>query len=229
VGNLWVPNSLSDLTWRQNRFAHNPTTFPYQVDLTRIYPYDGTTSLASPLGPLLQERQGEDIMLRNALAFDVRVYDPQAPLRLNNSIVVAPGDPGWSAGTAPTDNPVGAFVDLNYNGAPLVNASGLPSWFAGPSQNVSASTSLFTAQWDTWPFAYEQDGIDQDDGGSGQIDEGINGFDDNSNTLVDEPAEYETQPPYIAPMRGVLVRVRGYEPFSSQVRDVTVVENFAGK
>lgn len=227
VGDFWVPNSLSDLTWRQNRFAHDPTTFPYQVDLSRIYPYNSTST--SVLGPVLGSppmftRQGEDIMLRNALAFDVRVYDPQAPLRVNNAIVVSPGDPGWALGTVPTDAPVGAFVDLNYNG----NFNGVGnSWFAGPSQNVSTSASLFTAHWDTWPFAYEQDGIDQD--GDSLVDEGINGFDDNSNALVDEPAEYETQPPYIAPMRGVLVRLRGYEPYSRQVRDVTVVENFVGK
>jgi prepilin-type N-terminal cleavage/methylation domain-containing protein len=221
VGNFWVPNSLADLTWRQNRFAHS-STFPYQVDLTRIYPYDGTTSLTSPLGPLLLERQGEDIMLRNALAFDVRVFDPQAPLRLSNTIVVGPGDPGWASGTAPTDAPVGAFVDLNYAGAAVGN-----SWFSNLSQNVTGSTRLFDAQWDTWPFAYEQDGIDQD--GDSLIDEGVNGFDDNNNNVIDEPSECETQPPYIAPVRGVMVRLRGYEPFSRQVRDVTIVENFSGK
>jgi prepilin-type N-terminal cleavage/methylation domain-containing protein len=220
---FWVPNSLADLTWRQNRFAHDPVNFPYQVDLTRIYPYDGTTTLASPLGPLLLERQGEDIMLRNALAFDVRVYDPQAPIRLNTGVLVAPGDPGWASGTAPTDNPVGAFVDLNYAAGPVGN-----SWFAGPSQNVSgAGARLFDAQWDTWPFAYEQDGIDQD--GDTLIDEGVNGFDDNNNNVIDENSEHETQPPYLGPVRGVLVRLRGYEPFSRQVRDVTVVENFSGR
>ena len=224
VGNMWVANSLADLTWRQNRFAHQ-TNFPHQVDVSRIRPYSGDTSLVSPLGPLTLERRGQDIMLRNALAFDVRVYDPQAPLQItSDGIVVAPGDPGWSTSGSPTaDGAVGAFVDLNYAGAWIGN-----SWFSGPSQNVSRSGArLFDGHWDTWPFAYEQDGIDQD--GNGTIDEGTNGFDDDNDGIIDNPEEYETAPPYNAPLRGVLVRVRGYEPFSRQVRDVSMVENFTGK
>jgi prepilin-type N-terminal cleavage/methylation domain-containing protein len=226
TGSFWVPNSLSDLTWRQNRFAHDPSTFPYQVDVTRIRPYNGTSSLASPLGPLLLERQGEDIMLRNALAFDVRAYDPQAPLRLSSGVAVSPGAPGWASGSATSDNAVGAFVDLNYlsYGGTLTSNS----WFSNVSQNVSGSGArLFNAHWDTWPFAYEQDANDQD--GDGTIDEGVNGFDDNGNGVIDDPGEYETQPPYISPMRGVMVRLRAYEPYSRQVRDVSVVENFSGK
>lgn len=225
VNSEWVPNSLADLTWRQNRFAHQ-SGFPHLVNVGRIRPFNRSTSEASPLGPLTGFREGEDIMLRNALAFDVRVYDPQAPLRFNaaSQIVMAPGDPGWtSGGAAPADNAVGAFVDLNYAGSWIGN-----SWFSGPSQNVSGSGArLFDANWDTWPFGYEQDGVNQN--GGSLVDEGTNGYDDNNNTIVDDLAEYETAPPYNAPLRGILVRVRAYEPFSRQVRDVSMVENFTGK
>jgi hypothetical protein len=78
-------------------------------------------------------RQGDDVILANVLAFDVRAFDPSATLRADNADptgqgtpgnltddaqgVVQPGDPGWDA--AVTNNyPVvgaGAYVDLFFS------------------------------------------------------------------------------------------------------------------
>ncbi|TSA02782.1 MAG: hypothetical protein D4R77_12130, partial [Planctomycetaceae bacterium] len=58
------------------------------------------------------------------------------------------------------------------------------------------------------------------------VDQGTDGFDNNSNNLVDEAAERETSPPYPVPLRGIEIRIRCYEPSSRQVRQVTVRHTF---
>jgi len=83
------------------------------------------------LAPLGAERRGDDVMLTDALAFDLRVYDPGAPMygyypngdqTLPADQIVEPIDPAWAAAfTAdvpgwldPTevDDPLGAVGDL---------------------------------------------------------------------------------------------------------------------
>ena len=130
-----VANSLSDLTKRENRFGHrsaangfpNPNAFPHWLDLTGIYPVDlGVISLSPlrPLGPPFDtgtpSRQGEDVMLTNVLGWDVRAYDPTAPLYdMGDGTIVAPGDPGWptahaNSGGGANIAGLGAYVDLGY-------------------------------------------------------------------------------------------------------------------
>lgn len=83
-------------------------------------------------------RAGQDLMMSQALAFDVQVYDPEAPLfavkadgsvvttnDVNNNNVganadltpITPADAGWRAGPASSNAAVlrqGAYVDLGY-------------------------------------------------------------------------------------------------------------------
>ena len=90
-GNFFLlPNSLSDLTRRENRYWRHRTAapftvnpFPHALQTSGTAAFDGTT------------REGEDLMLTNVLAFDVRVFDPAAPIHAVNGIAVAPGDPGY--------------------------------------------------------------------------------------------------------------------------------------
>jgi len=173
-------------------------------------------------------RTGDDIVLRNVVAFDVRAYDPQAPIRQNSQgkVAVAPGDPGWALAPA-TNLALGAYVDLNYSSKE--NAGADPgSWFSGPPQNPSASHTYPNGIydiWDTWPLHYEYDGVDQD--GDGVNDQGTNGLDNGgNNAAVDDPGERETQPPYGRPLRGVQVTIRIYEPDTRQIRQATVIQNF---
>lgn len=140
----YAANSLADLTRRQNRFMHVPGAvagrFPNHLELL---PHKaGNTSLnrADPSNAYSQfrwvlgdVRKGEDVVLSNLLAFDVRVYDPTAPLHADNSDIVPddsdvtddatttiqPGDFGYNtAARNRTLYPIvgyGAYVDLNYN------------------------------------------------------------------------------------------------------------------
>ncbi len=249
--NTLIPNTLGDLTKRENRFAHygdlgstNYGQFPFIVNTTMlpqlpfvVLPATPTrtlfTNTAFPtdrpdanafLAPLSGTRLGEDVLLTNVIAFDVRVWDPQAPIGDNSGIAVAPGDPGWNTGL--TQIATGAYVDLGYN-------STVPSMLGriNPHQKVPTQFGTNTTNnrvWDTWSLHYENDGIDND--GDTFIDLGTNGLDDApTNGLIDDPSEWDTQPPYTVPLRGIQITVRVYEPSSQQVREAVIVQNFSAK
>jgi hypothetical protein len=55
------------------------------------------------------------------------------------------------------------------------------------------------------------------------------GFDDGPSPGqygVDSAADRLTSPPYPAPLRGVQIKIRVYEPSTRQVREITVTESF---
>ena len=226
----YFANSLADLTRRENRFLHvgvgelaRATFFPNPLDLN---PNFGGNSLLARndvgnnfsqfrwiLGqlpgnpPPLPSRRGEDVILSNVLAFDVRVFDATAALRYDNAAATVanpgpatgtlqPGDPGYKYAV---DNNyaiagAGAYVDLWYNRyvVPVVPANS-SSTFSGPplakSQLLAAGPPP-GAVYCTWAASYERDGLNQDwaaDGLmppaatailTGPFDEGTDGLDD---------------------------------------------------
>jgi hypothetical protein len=94
-----------------------------------------------------------------------------------------------------------------------------------PSSNSSWIPAA--AIYDTGSWAYEHDGIDQDS--NGIVDQGTNGVDDNSDGLVDDPGELEAPPPYTAPLRGIQVKIRCFDPDSKQIREVTIIQEFVSE
>ena len=191
-GAFAVPNTLADLTKRENRlFLWSGTgqlrsgTFPYAVVT------DATSRL--PLAATFDDtdRVWEDVLLTNVISFDVRVFDPQ------------------STPTPPDDG----YVQLSGSTAS-----------ANTLLRAADPRSRLSATYDTWSLHYEFNGLDDD--GDGLIDEGTDGIDDNGNGVPDDPAEYETSPPYPVPLRGIEVRIRCYEPASRQVRQMTVRHSF---
>ena len=217
-----LPNSLGDLTRRENRFMHSATGFPFDVSIP--------STAGSSYGEILTgDRTGEDVVLTNVLAFDVRVYDPLAPIKAADSVAAAPGDPGYAS--AATTTTVGCYADLGWNADTVVNVSAVfPTNASGlQSQGVRVTNSpnnktLGSTVYDTWSSFYESNGVDED--GDGTADEGTNGIDDNANGMVDDATEQETSPPYPVALRGLEVRIRVYEPSSRQVRQVTVRHTF---
>ena len=201
------PNSLADVTKRENRFLHNNSatgSFPY------TFLNGGTTGL---IFDAASGRQGEDLLLTNVIAFDVRVFDPYAPIRSDaNGRAMTPGDPGYGSGSATSPATYGAYVDLG-------SSPGLTTLTGS-----AAAKSQLTRTYDTWSLHYEFNGLDDD--GDTFIDEGSDGLDSNGNDVVDDAAEYETAPPYAAPLRGLEIRIRCYEPSSRQIRQVTVRHTF---
>jgi|694.fasta_scaffold58304_2 hypothetical protein len=225
-GGVFVPNTLADLSRRETRFMHNTSGdftgagFPY------AFPTGSFQASSPPNGlifdsALSSTRVGEDVVLTNVIAFDVRVFDPAAPVGVQGSDPVIPGDPGFTGSVAN-----GAYVDL-ANAQTTPGPSGFPPHFSGSGQrNYRGQAGGMAGRntWDTWSTHYETNGADDD--ADGTIDQGSDGFDNNNNGTVDEPAEQETSPPYPYPLRGVEIRIRCYEPSSRQVRQVTVRHTF---
>jgi prepilin-type N-terminal cleavage/methylation domain-containing protein len=255
-GGLLRPNTLADLTRREARFLHNPNGVVGAASFRErfaggshhtVIPPDGLVFAAN--GP----RRGEDVVLTNVLAFDVRVYDPGVSAEDAGLAQRVPGDPGFTGMTSSG----GAYVDLGH-GFPLQNLLRYP---IGPSvwpdtkmiafngraakffdfghpRSFLIGTGSTSRIYDTWSLSYEADGLDQDNVYG--VDQGTNGLDDDNDGQFDEspyhnwtsltdltdPGEAETIPPYPFPLRGVEVRIRCYEPSSRQVRQVTVRHTF---
>jgi len=218
-----VANSLQDLSQRENRFAHWPTNF---LQLTpNAFPF--------PLNRdwLIPASDRRDVMLGDALAFDIRVYDRSAPLfqpTANSPYVVSPADPGFAAisGTAQPAG-TGAYVDLGYSlsANPISHFSAIPH----PRSKLFPGVA-FPRVYCTWTTQYEKDGINQDRETDNLIDEGTNGLDDPNNDGtpggIDGVSEQETSPPYPIPLRGIEVLLRVQEFSSRQIRQASVVGDF---
>ena len=233
------PDRLDQLTSARNFAAsgtfdawHNPHPWLH------VDPVSG--NLSGYLGP----RVAEDVVLNNVIGFDVKAWDPGAPVLSYAGQIILPGDPGYLtalnavATNAATIVSYGAYVDLNYGclaGGPGGCAALSQSVFAGPGvtgppvggicPNLGTApganpTTLHPAVYDTWSTHYEQtlgNGVATD------------GFDNDGNGVVDDPGEQQYPPPYSAPLRGIQIKIRCFEPTSRQVREVTVVQEFVTK
>jgi hypothetical protein len=140
-GTRWVANTLGDLTKRENRVER-------RVNSGVVEPYP------HPISGMGSSTDTNYLMLNDALAFDVRVYDAGAPL-LNvngsNGAVVQPGDPYWPKAAATItsqttyNNTVagfGAYVDLGWAYQP--GTSNL-YWPPGGQATVSAPLKMPTS------------------------------------------------------------------------------------
>lgn len=229
---LIIANSLRDLARRENRFARDSTLYPHVINrdflsATRMGAADGFS--------------GDDILLTDIAAFDVKIYSPTAPVDLidldgNNvaETAVNPSDIGF-VGTHQPPNQFGetrangGFVDLakgNVAGYVAFNRSS-PFFMTLPTPR-SLGPNFGNSQLDffycTWSPHYETDGIDQD--GIFGPDQGTNGLDDDGINGVDDDGERETSPPYPFPVRGIEVTFRIIEKNTRQVRQTSVIQNF---
>jgi len=234
----WVANTLGDVTKRENRVTRNPRDmFPHPLIRTAPTLLPGSTST-------------DALVLSSALAFDVRLFDPTAPLVDNVGTVVGPSDAGFDAAkwVAATTVGQGDYVDLNYRASYAKFVNDYSTGYGGmPAANYSTLSEFphlksqlqtpLGGVYDTWSYHYENDGMDQDDTTgndniddndvtTGLIDEGANGLDDDNQNGVDDRGERETSPPYDVPLRGVKVILRVYEPDSRQIRESSVTHSF---
>jgi hypothetical protein len=183
------------------------------------FPYNATAANLFANGRLSGNRMGEDIVLTNVLAFDVRVFDPAAVIRSATTIALTPGDPGYGDASPPNPTPTGAYVDLG-SGIAATTLMGA----ADARSKLRPATVNDPRFYDTWSTHYEFNGIDEDRDGT--VDEGTDGVDNNNDGVIDDLAERETSPPYPVALRGIEIRIRVYEPSSRQVRQVTVRHTF---
>lgn len=230
----WVTNSLQSLTNREHRFIHQNLVTLSENGLRAADATQPQAFMPNPLQLAVSSSQslqrytlqgarlGEDIVLPNLLALDVRAYDPEAPMYADSDQEAAlqPGDPGFAAAVGlPMAQPVGwgAYVDLNYN---RYLGTAQQSRFAAAGRYSSAKYTT----WDTWTMSYEHDSLDQF--ADGAIDTLHPVF------WYDGTQKWEAPPPYPekrwqGDLRGVQVRIRMYEPGTRQTRQATVVASFS--
>jgi type II secretory pathway pseudopilin PulG len=171
----------------------------------------------------------DDVVLTNVIGFDVKVWDPGAPLYRrtvrsrtgNRTVVVAPGDPGYAVGSVAG---YGAYVDLGYFPAcPKTRGAPFPRFHVVNHDIAGGPRSGLHRTYDTWSTHYEYDGIPQ---WSGRSDWATDGYDNDRRNGVDDAGERDTQPPYPYPLRSLQVRIRVFDPDSRQIRETTIVEDF---
>lgn len=264
---VWKANSLSTLSRRENRFVHLDLDLSNgsQNGLRAADALQPAAYMPNPLQMRLDNsasmqtytlqgtKLGEDMVLPNLLAFDVRVYDSKAVLYGDDPTeplaALQPGDPGYrevliqNQNTPNTYNPVGyaAYVDLYYNRylptAFNTDFAGTPRY--NPRNLAVADPNLGRyVIYDTWSTYYERDGLNQfndvDQFGNPVQDWAFDGLDnDNQNGVDNGPdpnnnilGEFETSPPYLTPLRGIQVRIRMYEPGTRQTRQATIIQDF---
>jgi prepilin-type N-terminal cleavage/methylation domain-containing protein len=239
----FAANSLGDLTRREFRFMNVWGAFPNRLDLNPHYLGGSSQTRGDPSNSYSQyrwvlggDRRGEDVALSSALAFDVRVFDPTAPLVADHAndpkVAVQAGDPGWNRVAAHTPIGQGAFVDLHYGRySNLVTQSLFSDQMNLKCLLDDPSNSSRPVFYDTWARSYEKDGDNQDgdvdaNTASPLIDEASNGLDDDGQNGVDDAGERETEPPYPYPLRGIEVTIRIYEPGTRQARQATIGADF---
>jgi hypothetical protein len=259
-------------------FWTNPF-LPWQNGNTTVDITSGTMTAPTNLNDATPPRMSDDVVLNNVIGFDVKAWDPGAPVYsktvgTNGSVLVLPGDPGYPTGALPAGTAVysyGAFVDLGWNptystagysvpaGAPkplfnhlgltpepngpvngptsgstppyptLQNKSGLAATTSRASTGAAVYNNYLAARvYDTYSTHYEYDGISEAMSGT-TIDGGTDGLDNDSTYGADDANEAETAPPYAAPLRGIQVKIRTFDPDSRQIREVTVVQDFLPK
>jgi len=223
-----VPNTLADLTKRENRFAHNPTAFPFDA---RAWGLFGLPTLGECSDPTWQAGATTPT---TATAGQMDFWGPNPFANWNLPVDRETGT--WTQypnGTRTSedviltnvigfdvkvyDPDVADYVDLGTGGGRFGQAPETRSGLTG-----SANGLVYC----TWSDHYERDGNPQLGIG---VDAATNGFDDNGTGGVDDITERDTMPPYPYPLRGIQVKIRVFEPDSQQVREMTVVQEFLPK
>ncbi len=172
-GNM-VANSLQDLTYRENRFAHDWTALPYPVLFPMLNGLPGASGFnpdtlipfQQPLlagasagqwtaNPVGSARFGEDVVLTNVVSFDVKVWDPQVIVKSDGGTPahsLVPSDQGYANASVTATTQPGAYVDLFYNCNPQAKTIGsLPStYFSGPGYGAGVGSTLDATAPLTW-------------------------------------------------------------------------------
>jgi hypothetical protein len=162
-GNM-IANSLSDLSYREFRFAHNNfaanNPAPYLVlsgspvesasnydnDADGLMPFQPPYSPNGAANPVGSQRYGEDVALTNVLSFDVKVWDPGAEVQVDTAgHPLVPSDPGY-------DKSPGTQTRTNFASPPSPPHFNPPQFGAYVDLNYTSTTYSSAASGDTDGF-----------------------------------------------------------------------------
>jgi hypothetical protein len=169
-------------------------------------------------------RTADDLVLTNVLSFDIKVWDPLVVVRKDaQGLEWLPGEAGYATATNVRQ---GAYVNLGYEN---VTASTAPSnvgelyYHWGDPKSTLNATATSAKVYDSWCTIYDyapnpSTGVRANDG-----------FDNNSLGIVDNEGERTYAAPYPAPLRGVQIKIRVFEPDSRATKEVTIQQDFLPK
>lgn len=169
-------NSLTDVSRRENRFAHRPIsisvsagagmpqvwsddTFPHTQILLPCFSAKTSGATAQTTYALLGDAAGEDVMLSGPLAFDVQIFDPFVRLWPNDPSAVnssqhalVPSDPGYSDASIAAK----AVTPVPFLGLGAYVDLGYYRYLKTAAQNESATPGTqapYYANLPAWPYA----------------------------------------------------------------------------
>ena len=189
-----VANSLGDLSKREYRFGHTVAsdanfTSGNIADIdASLFPYPINRNWLNAL-TLQGNFFGEDVLLSDVVTFDVKLFDPNAPV-YDDAIyrqggfaqsAIVPGDPAFETliladaqdGSLNGMIDLGTYVDAGYMfnaattaGAPVLLGASYFSGLPQPKSQMGLDTITLPTfsryGYDTWPNHYESDGLNQD-------------------------------------------------------------------
>ncbi len=196
----------------------------------RVFPVGGV-----PADPTLfnSARPREDALMTNVLSFDVKVWDPDAqpvPGAAASGAFVDLGK-NFPAGSASASVP-GPIPSAGSPGVPMVYPwpprRGIPRGFGAPWPGDPGPDGMFGTADDAVLAAWK---------GPNNVDEGGGGDDglwrrllhtyDTWCTAYSKPAHVGMKPvgpPYIAPVRGIQIKIRFVDPETRHTRETTIVQ-----
>lgn len=133
-------------------------TIPYPF--TELDPATGSHSdYYNPSAVPATQRVGEDVILTNVIGFDVKAWDPGAPVLPGGggTVALVPGDPGYLATLASGAGAIsyGAYADLNYMCLLGPSGSALPNyaWGTNPYPRFYSAGQFRSGLQGVLPFA----------------------------------------------------------------------------
>ena len=220
-----------------NLTATNPLDF-WTNDPKHRVP-DNLSDISFPPGTI---RIADDIILTNVIGFDVKAWEPALGQYVDLGYEMRPLDPSNIAKVQeikhyppeinPDDDPYIPGEMFYHRGYCPLNApaKGYFAYLLGCYFIDNTRPPIFAPRvYDTWSTHYENVGLSGLPSATYPPGQSTNGFDDDGNGIVDDENEKITSPPYPAPLRGIQVKIRVFEPDSREVREITIVQDFLPK
>lgn len=250
-----IPNSLADLSKRENRFAHlwqepGTSTFPHQLSFGLLISFSLSEANIQTVDanvvptltadvPDIRTRIGDDIIMTDIIAFDLQIFSPDTPVRSAGNLIFEPDDVHWENTLPAQTVETGAFVDLGYRrdaaGDYFLFDPTEPQFSTAPVASPSLALDLRYTDPATPgvpdyvvydTFSTHYESDGLDNNGDGTADEGTDGIDSDSANGVDDNGEREVLPPYPSRALGIKATIRIVERNTQQARQTEVVSSF---
>lgn len=184
---------------------------PFSASVDRTLVLDSGLIEELPPGP----RRGEDILLTNVHAFDVKVYDDDPSVQ--DFVDLGNAKTGTGAGFYARTN----SLNKDFGPHPVGNTFNnvFDTWHPDFDADNNAGTAM-SPDIEQPPYRPWDDGVDNKWGNPGVDDDGVGGIDD-----INEAGMGDSHDDRPHPLKSIQIRLRYLEPTSNQMRDLTILQS----